>query len=717
MLAMHRLPLLPHAAHGAVALRRLCRSAARAVCTAAVPEAVQTPPAAAQHTATAVAAAVQLLPAALPAAAAHAAEALLQASGVALRPYQRDNVLAILAAVAPQPGRPGVASFRGTAVEAGRCGGVSFVSSHKARLLYVLPTGGGKTVVLAAVMQAVAASGGRVLFLVHRKELVDQTVSQLAKRGMECGIIAAAYRPRAREPIQVASVQTLARRAKQDFGVFDLIIVDEAHHAIAETYQSALSRWPDASLLGATATPFRLDGRGLSPPFTSILAGPSVQQLIEDGFLVAPEIMSDAAAVDTRGLRLDVCGIDWQPAALARRAGVITGDVVAQFKASGGARRAIVYTVNVEHCKSVTQAFCDAGFAAEYVDGKTRPATRADIMARVRSGATQILVNVEIATEGVDVPEFEAVLMVRPTLSRCLYLQMIGRGLRASAGKTDCLVLDHAGNVALHGLPTEAFPLSLHGIPKPARAEEAAKASADADDDDDSTAGEDEEDDDDDAPGGRQPRFGDPHAALSKLRTCALLNADTGAEVLGAKMVLRRGFRFAQPAYEVHISPPSKQGGKFRATCGARTAYLTPKPWEASWCSELGELLAVPGREAVGKHVSSLLFLLRSGTLRSARFVASRVVEQWGADVAARLVRDDASEPGAEALRKSRVGWQVRHALVEALKPQPQPQPLGGVPRRQPPLFVAPPRPPPARAPAAAAAAPERVTIVVRYKD
>jgi hypothetical protein len=712
MLAMQRLPLLPRA----VALRRLCRGAARAVCAAAaVPKAVQTPPAAAQHAATAAAAAVPLLPATL---ATHPADELLQASGVALRPYQRDNVLSILAAVMPQPGRPGVASFRGTTSDpAGRCGDASFVSAHKARLLYVLPTGGGKTVVLAAVMQAVAAAGGRVLFLVHRRELVDQTVEQLARRGLQCGIISAAYRPRAREPIQVASVQTMARRGAHDFGVFDLIIVDEAHHAIAATYDATVSRWPDAALLGATATPFRLDGRGLSPPFTSILAGPSVQQLIEGGFLVVPEILTDAAAVDTRGLRLDACGIDWQPAALARRAGVITGDVVAQFKASGGARRAIVYTVNVEHCKTVTQAFRDAGFAAEYIDGKTRPGARAGIMARVRSGETQLLVNVEIATEGVDIPEFEAVLMVRPTLSRCLYLQMIGRGLRASDGKTDCLILDHAGNVALHGLPTEAFPLSLQGIPKTVRPVEAAKAAAAEKDKDEDGSAAGASDEEDDTPGGRQPRFGYPNAALSKLRTCVLLNAETGEEVLGAKMVLRRGFRFEHASYDVVIAPPTRPDGKFRATCGTRTAYLTQPPWGPAWRSELGEVLAVPGREAIGKHVSSLLFLLGRGTLRSPRFAASRLVEQWGPEACAKLLRDDAGEPGAEAMRKSRVGWQVRRALMEVLEAPPQPA-AGGVPRRQPPLFAPPPRPPPARATTAeAAAAPQRVTLVVCYED
>ena len=320
--------------------------------------------------------------------------------------------------------------------------------------------------VLAAVMHAAVTSGQRCLFLVHRVELVEQTVGALNRIGKKCGVIAADFKPRPLETIQVASVATLARRADEEHGNFDLIVIDEAHHAVADTYQAALKRWPKAALLGATATPFRLDGRGLRPPFHSLLEGPKVQELIEAGYLVRLNVLSDAESIDTRGL--NVINSDFAQLELARRAGKITGNVVREFLKSGGKRRAIAYGVNVEHCKELTACFREAGVQADMVTGTTPAAERYAIFERLRSGATQILVNVEIACEGLDVPEVEALIMVRPTLSRSLYLQMLGRGLRVAPGKTDCLLLDHAGNVGLHGLPTDDFPVSLAGAPRPA---------------------------------------------------------------------------------------------------------------------------------------------------------------------------------------------------------------------------------------------------------
>ena len=625
-------------------------------------------------------------------AASHPSVALLDTGPVSLRTYQRGNALSILKAVAPGAlprGRPGAATFAGSDSGAGRCGVAAFRAP--ARLLYVLPTGGGKTVVIAAVLHAIVASGGRCLVLVHRKELVEQTVAQLSRRGVECGVIMAGYRPRRHAPVQVASVATLAKRAEQEFGQFQLVVVDEAHHTVADTYLRALRRWPRAALLGATATPFRLDGQGLFPHFTQLLAGPNVRALIDAGFLVEPVIMSDASSVDTRGLPLDAAGVDFAPGALARRAGSITGDVVRQFAQSGGTRRAIVYAVNVEHCNSIAESFCDAGFTAEAVHSGLNANARQAVMARVRSGETQIMVNVAIAIEGLDVPEFEAVVMVRPTLSQSLYRQMIGRGLRPSPGKADCLVLDHAGNVALHGLPTDDFPLSLYGIPKREHPAVKEEKKASSDDDDDEA--------DDDEPKGWQPRFGDPGAELQRLRTCTLVNADTNEELLSARMVRRRGFRFAREEYDVLIhEPSSKAGGQHRAECGDRAVFLKPPPWGPAWCAALGELVAEPSHARVVAHTNSLLFLMRKpGSKLSAPWAARRLVEQWGKAAAARLLQED--EPGAAEsglLHRSREGYKVRYALKLLLRtPEEQAaaeqsRPRVAPPPRRPPLWTQP---------------------------
>jgi superfamily II DNA or RNA helicase len=179
-----------------------------------------------------------------------------------------------------------------------------------------------------------------------------------------------------------------------------LIIIDEAHHAMAVSYRSILAKHPCAAVVGATATPFRLDGLGLTPLFTSLLRGPNVRSLIDSGFLVPARVLRGATQIDTRGVATDELTSDYSRSPLAKRAMVITGDVVAEFKRCAGSRRALVYAVNVEHSRQLAAKFAAAGFAAEHIDAKTAPRERAAIMARVRSGATRILVNVEIVTEG-----------------------------------------------------------------------------------------------------------------------------------------------------------------------------------------------------------------------------------------------------------------------------------------------------------------------------
>ena len=233
-----------------------------------------------------------------------------------LRPYQADNVADILAALACTP--PPAAAMSSSTLPPPQVSAAA-ASPSPPRLLYVLPTGGGKTVVLAAVMHAIVARGQRCLFL-HRQELVNQCVAQLGRRGVECGVIMVGTIPRPREPIQVASVQTLSRRTELDHGRFDLLIIDEAHHAVAPSYAAVAARWPAAALLGATSTPFRLDGTGLRPPFETLLAGPSLRTLTQAGHLV-PATVRFATTVNTRGLKLDSAGVDYNISELAGRLG------------------------------------------------------------------------------------------------------------------------------------------------------------------------------------------------------------------------------------------------------------------------------------------------------------------------------------------------------------------------------------------------------------
>ena len=535
------------------------------------------------------------------------------ASGVQLRGYQATGVAAILAAI--KPALPlhcgsGSAETRDTAA-----------LTTPARILYTLPTGGGKTVVLTAVAHAVAAAGGRCLILVHREELIDQIVKQLWDRGVECGTIAASYRLRLLEAVQVAMVQKLIRRLDRDYGEFDLVIVDEAHRAVANTYQSVISRWPAAALLGSTATPVRLDGVPMSQTFDTFLDGPSMSELVELGHLVPPAMMLDvdAISIDTRGLAMNLQGTDYKPADLAKRAGAVTGDVVRQFRKSAVGRRAIVFTVDCAHCEAVAASFCADGFRAEALSGRTPPHKRREILQRVRDGRTQILVNVLIATEGLDVPEFDAVVMLRPTRSIGLYLQMLGRGLRASPGKTDCLVLDHAGNVALHGLPRVPVPVPRVGVPTR-----------------ESGAGE---------RGEQQQRYDgsscDPSAELVLVRACALVEG-TGRrrrELMSASEVVRRGLRFEHASYRVQLRETNEPGAMWRATCRRRSTILwgEDRIWSKACDVQLAELLSVPSHRKAQQHAVVLMGLIAGKKLRADR-AAARLIEQWGDLTMARLL-------------------------------------------------------------------------------
>jgi superfamily II DNA or RNA helicase len=214
-----------------------------------------------------------------------------------------------------------------------------------------------------------------------------------------------------------------------------LIIVDEAHHGVMASYLAILAKHPHAAVVGATATPFRADGQGLAPLFSSLLRGPSVRSLVDDGFLVPARVLRAAAQVNTDELDTNAMTRDFDSTPLAKRAMVITGDVIKEFQRLAGSPRTLVYAVNVKHSLDLTAKFMAAGYFAEHIEAKTPRQQRAATMERFRSGATQVLVNVEIVTEGFDVPEVEVIVLVRPTQSRALHVQMMGRGLRIAPGK------------------------------------------------------------------------------------------------------------------------------------------------------------------------------------------------------------------------------------------------------------------------------------------
>ncbi len=320
------------------------------------------------------------------------------------------------------------------------------------RVLLVLPTGGGKTILAADVIRAATLKGTRVLFLAHRRELIQQTSEKLHLFGVSHGIIQAGKSPDYSESVQVASVQTLVRRFK-DTGQFDLVFIDEAHHASAGSYLKTLEAYPKAKVIGLTATPWRLDGKGLSEIFDAHVQVSTPLELRDMGYL-CPARAFTYEAVSTDDVRV-IAG-DFDSKALAENATLIIGDVVQQFKEHSHGARGILFACNVAHSKQMATAFMLAGIQAEHVDGEMSHSQRAAIFARLRNGVTRVLTNCGIATEGFDLPELTVCMLTRPTLSESLFLQMVGRVLRPAKGKTEARIHDHAGLLENFGHPFDA---------------------------------------------------------------------------------------------------------------------------------------------------------------------------------------------------------------------------------------------------------------------
>ncbi len=321
--------------------------------------------------------------------------------------------------------------------------------------ILVGPTGSGKT---RAAVEAVHRMRGRCLWLAHRMELITQAARTLRDDGADVGIIMAGV-PRVDAEVQVASVQTLVRRTPPPV---DLIVVDECHHAAASTYGSILAQYPGVPLLGLTATPFRLDGRGLGELFSDIVVMATAADLVADGTLHAPRVYAGQSP-DLRGLRITMG--DYQLSLLSERCNTDTAnaDIVREWQRRAAGLPTVCFAIDIQHSEAIVAAFQAAGVPAEHIDGRTDRETRAAVLARLAAGETHVVSNCQILTEGWDLPALRCAIVARPTASLNLHLQMIGRIMRSCPGKQGAILLDHAGNSHRHGLVTRRLRYSLDG--------------------------------------------------------------------------------------------------------------------------------------------------------------------------------------------------------------------------------------------------------------
>lgn len=340
------------------------------------------------------------------------------------------------------------------------------------RIILQLPTGAGKTVIAAFMMVGAIGKGMRVLVVAHRVELINQMVSKLILAGVpeaSIGVIRSGD-PRARPgaPIQVASVLSMRKTP-----MADLVIIDEAHRSSAASYKRIFEDLPNAIVIGLTATPERLDGRPLDM-YQEIVVAAQPGELATAGYIMAPIVYSVPleALPDLTGVR-SVAG-DYNRSQLATivRKSVLIGSIVDHWLERAERRLTIVSAVTVAHAMDICKEFVARGIPAEHIDGNTKEQERKDILDRLRAGITLVVTQVDVWTEGVDIPEVKCIVLARPTESLTVYLQIVGRALRPGGIP---LILDHAGNVRFHGMPMEPRLYSLEGRRKRAKDNSLAK--------------------------------------------------------------------------------------------------------------------------------------------------------------------------------------------------------------------------------------------------
>jgi superfamily II DNA or RNA helicase len=358
-----------------------------------------------------------------------------------------------------------------------------FRTGITAVLLYA-PTGAGKTVLAAKMILDAVTKGRRVLFLVHRAKLVKQTVNTLRRNGIEPSVIWAGWQeqPDYSKLVQVAMVQTLQNRElPPDIG---LVIADEVHttafyklycEKVVPTYGGNILALSKCFFVGLSASPWRTKAtEGYCHLFQAIVRAPYPQELIDMGYLVRSRQFGYDGLIDFKKLDTGGNGDFTQKSMESVCTPVYNLEVVKRYLQVCPGRKAIVFCAGVKQALDITAKFRALGITAECIIEATPEKERDAIFERFQDGTTHILISVNVLCEGFDEPTVEAVLLARPTKSRALLVQMCGRGLRLSQGKSDCYFLDFAENFKRLGLHTKRFttPLCPRGLKETAKEEE-----------------------------------------------------------------------------------------------------------------------------------------------------------------------------------------------------------------------------------------------------
>ncbi|WP_238597569.1 DEAD/DEAH box helicase [Staphylococcus edaphicus] len=298
--------------------------------------------------------------------------------------------------------------------------------------------GSGKSVMIAEVVKKAVEKGGHILFIVHRKELIMQITHTLNTHGVDLNHVDILSEKRARNILQELKPPTI-------------ILTDETHHSRAKTYTEIYEYFPKALRLGFTATPWRSNGKGFTDIYNEIVEGPSVEWLIKNKKLADYDYKSVVMA-DTKKLKKSSTGDYTKKSMDEAIPKAIYGDIVENYKRYANGQKTILYAHSVEASKDIAKEFQEQGISAAHADANTKDLEREQIMQDFRNGTIKVLCNVDLISEGFDVPDCTCVILARPTDSLVLFMQQAMRSMRYQPNKK-ALIIDHVGNYARHGLP------------------------------------------------------------------------------------------------------------------------------------------------------------------------------------------------------------------------------------------------------------------------
>jgi superfamily II DNA or RNA helicase len=300
--------------------------------------------------------------------------------------------------------------------------------------------------------------------LAHREEIVEQISEKLSLYGIVHGRIQTG-RSRMNCPVQVGMIVTYKNNLPR-LEAPTLLVIDECHHTPASQYAAIVNAMPaETTILGFTATPERLDGKGLDAYFDTMVVGATTPDLISMGYLVPPVVYAPSL-IEVKNLRTKYGDYEKKQVEELLDEPAIIGNVVSHYQRLAGGSRAVVFCVSISHAIHVADQFNEAGIPASHVDGSMDKAKRRRILSAFRDGSIRILSSADLISEGFDLPAIETAILLRPTKSLGLYLQQVGRALRPAPGKQNAIILDHVQNTVRHGLPDIHRQWSLQGARK-----------------------------------------------------------------------------------------------------------------------------------------------------------------------------------------------------------------------------------------------------------